>query len=286
MIDAVERAAPVEPGTAGNVYLAILFNLPLEGTMIDLSGRVALVTGGSRGIGKACALRLAEAGADVVVNYVTSQQAARETAEQVQRLGHRAATVKADVSEHDDVSAMIAFVKEKFGRLDVLVSNAASGGFRPLLETNARHFEAAMNTNVRALLFLVQEAMPLLERKDGRAKVIALSSHGSHLALPSYGAIGMSKAALESLVRHLALEVGNRGVNLNVILAGLVETDSTRRFPEAEKIFAGARQKTMVNGRPLLPRDVADATLFLASPLSDLVQGQILVVDGGEGIHP
>ncbi len=254
--------------------------------MIDLSGRVALVTGGSRGIGRAIALRLAEAGADVVVNYVTSASAAKEAAEAIQRLGRRAATVKADVAESDDIAAMMSFVKENFGRLDILVSNAAGGGFRPLMDTGPRHFEAAMNTNVRALLLLVQAAQPLLERKEGRSKVIALSSHGSHRALPMYGMIGASKAALESLVRHLALEMGNRGVNFNVILAGLVETDSTRRIPNAQKIFEGARQKALLGGRPLLPKDVADAALFLASPLSDLVQGQVLVVDGGEGITP
>ncbi len=253
--------------------------------MIDLAGHVALVTGSSRGIGRACAIRLAEAGADVIVNYVTSQSAANEVAEQVQKLGRRAAVVKADVSEYDDVASMLDFVKEKFGRLDVLISNAATGGFRPLLETNARNFEAAMNTNVRSLLFLVQAAMPLLERKTGRAKVITLSSHGSRIAIPMYGMIGTSKAALEALVRQFTLEIGDRGVNINCILAGLVDTDSTRRFPNAEEIFEGARKKTMVGGRSLLASDVADAALFLASPLADLVQGQILVVDGGEGIH-
>jgi enoyl-[acyl-carrier protein] reductase III len=154
------------------------------------------------------------------------------------------------------------------------------------MDTGPRHFEAAMNTNVRALLSLVQSARTLLERKEGRAKVIALSSHGSDRTLPMYGMIGTSKAALESLVRHLALELGNQGINFNVLLAGLVETDSTRRFPNAEQLFAGARQKALVGGRPLTSADVADAALFLASPLSDLVQGQVVVVDGGEGIAP
>jgi enoyl-[acyl-carrier protein] reductase III len=254
--------------------------------MIDLAGQVALVTGSSRGLGRATAIRLAQAGADVIINYVTSQSAANEVAAEIQALGRRAAIVKADVSEKDDVDSMLEFVKDKFGRLDILISNAASGGFRPLLEASARNFEAAMNTNVRSLLFLVQASIGLLERKTGRAKVITLSSHGSHMAIPAYGMIGTSKAALESLVRHLALEIGDRGVNVNCILAGLVETDSTRRFPEADRIFAGARAKQMVGGRPLTADDVADVALFLASPRSDLIQGAVVVVDGGEGIHP
>lgn len=252
--------------------------------MIDLSGNVALITGASRGIGRASALRLAEAGADVVVNYVTSQSAANEVAREIQQLGRRAATVKADVAEPDDVAAMLEFVHERFGRLDILVSNAASGGFRQLMDASPRHFENAMNTNVRALLLLTQAARPMLERTEGRAKVIALSSHGSHKALPAYGLIGASKAALESLVRHLALELGNRGVNVNAVLAGLVETDSTRGLPNSGEFFDAVNQRRMMAGRPLTTRDVADSVLFLASSLSDLVQGATLVVDGGEGI--
>jgi len=253
--------------------------------MIDLTGRVALVTGSSRGIGRACALRLAEAGADTVVNYLTSRSAAEEVAKQIQSLGRRTAVVKADVGEQEDVISMIDFVKEVFGRLDILVSNAATGGFRPLLATTARHFEAAFNTNVRALMYLVQAAMPLLELSEGRAKVIAISSHGSHLALPLYGLIGGTKAALESIIRHFALEIGDRGINLNVVQAGLVETDSFRQMPNHEQLLAHRRAKSMVGDRVLMADDVANAVLFLASPLSDMVQGQTLVVDGGSAIH-
>jgi enoyl-[acyl-carrier protein] reductase III len=253
--------------------------------MIDLDGKVALITGASRGIGRACAQRLAEAGADIVVNYVTSTEGARQTVEEVQRLGRRAVAIKADVTEQDDVSEMIDYVKQSFGRLDIVVSNAATGGFRPVMAASAKNFEAAMNTNVRALMYLVQSAVPLLEKSPGRAKIVALSSHGSFIALPMYGLIGASKAALESMVRHLTLEIGDRGINLNIVLAGLVETDSTRRIPNSEQIFAARRQKSMTGERMLAVKDVADAVLYLASPLSDMVQGATLVVDGGAAIH-
>jgi len=133
------------------------------------------------------------------VNYVSSVSDAKLVVEAVQQIGQRAVAVKADVSEQDDVCEMIEFVDRHFGRLDILVSNAATGGFRWVLDANARHFEATMNTNVRALIYLVQSAAPLLEKSPGRAKVVALSSHGSHMALPMYGLIGASKAALESL---------------------------------------------------------------------------------------
>jgi enoyl-[acyl-carrier protein] reductase III len=252
--------------------------------MIDLTGHVALVTGASRGIGRATALRLAEAGCDVIVNYITSQSAANAVAQEIQQMGRRAAVVKADIAEPEDIVAMLDFVRERFARLDILVSNAASGGFRQLMDATPRHFEAAMNTNARALLLLAQAARPLLERAEGRAKVIAVSSHGSHKALPAYGLIGASKAALEALVRHLALELGNKGVNVNCVLAGLVETDSTRVLPNSNDFFTAVNERRMMAGRPLTARDVADAVLYLASPLSDLVQGATLTIDGGEGI--
>jgi enoyl-[acyl-carrier protein] reductase III len=253
--------------------------------MIDLTGRLALVTGATRGIGRSCALRLAEAGADVIVNYVTSRAAADEVAAQIQTMGRRTAVVKGDISEQDDILSMMGFVKEEFGKLDILVSNAASGGFRPLLATTARQFEAAMNTNARALLFLMQAALPLLRRKEGRAKVIALTSHGSHFALPMYGLIGSTKAALESLARHLALEVGSEGINVNLVQAGLVDTDSTRSVPGSKSLFDQRRARSMVGNRILEATDVADVVLFLASSLSDLIQGQTIVVDGGAAIH-
>ena len=253
--------------------------------MIDLTGCVALVTGSSRGIGRACALLLAEAGADVIVNYVTSRSAAEEVAERVQALGRRVAIVKADVSEEDDVVSMMGFVRDTFGVLDVLVSNAATGGFRPLLTTTARNFEAAMNTNVRALLFLVQSALPLLERSKRQAKVIGLSSLGSSRALPMYGLVGSTKAALESMVRHFALEIGSRGISLNIVQAGLVETDSTRQIPNFERVLELRKARSLVGERVLQPADVADAVLYLASPLSDMVQGQTLVIDGGSSIN-
>jgi enoyl-[acyl-carrier protein] reductase III len=253
--------------------------------MIDLTGKTALVTGGSRGIGRACALRLAEAGADIVINYVTSQSAAEEVAERIASMGPDVAVVKADVSQRDDVEAMIEFVAEKLGRLDILVSNAATGGFRPLLAITEKNFEATMKTNVMALIHLVQASVRMLERAEGRAKVVAISSHGSHMALPMYGAVGGSKAALESFVRHFALELGDKGINLNIVKAGLVDTDSSRRLPYADQVFASRKLRSMTGDRFLTAEDVANCVLFLASPLADMVQGETLTVDGGAAVH-
>ena len=250
---------------------------------IDLSGRVALVTGGSRGIGRRCAIRFAEAGADVIINYVSSKGAATEVANNITRLGRRCFVIKADVSQNDDVECMMEFVRDEVGQLDILISNAATGGFRPVLSASANNFNAAFHTNVLALVYLVQSAMPLLESGSQRGKVVTISSHGSIMAMPMYGLIGASKAALESIVRHLTLEIGDRGVNINVVRAGLVETDSTRRLPNSEQMFAAQVDHTQVGNRLLQADDIANVVLFLSSPLSDLIQGETITVDGGAG---
>lgn len=252
--------------------------------MIDLTGKTALITGSSRGIGRETAIRLAEAGADIVVNYVTSQKAAEETADKILALGRKVYLVKADVSQKEDIDSMMEFIGKEVGHLDILISNAATGGFRPLLKATETNFTAAMGTNVLPLINMVQAAYPLMQKAEGRAKVIALSSHGSFKALPWYGLIGASKAALEAIVRHLTLEVGEK-INVNVVLAGLVDTDSGRKLPHADEMFAAIVEHSMVGNRTLTPRDVANAILFLASSLSDMVQGATLIVDGGSGIH-
>jgi enoyl-[acyl-carrier protein] reductase III len=154
------------------------------------------------------------------------------------------------------------------------------------MATTVRNFDAAMKTNVLALIYLVQSGLKLMQRATGRAKVIALSSHGSHMALPMYGIIGSSKAALESCVRHLALELGDQGINVNIVKSGMVETDSTRKIPHSAELFEAARKlRNMTGDRYLTPADVADAVLFLASPLSDMVQGETLTVDCGAAVH-
>ena len=253
--------------------------------MIDLTGKVSLVSGSSRGIGRACALKLAEAGSDVIINYVSSRQAALETAELIRQYGRRVWVIRADISEEDDVASMFDFISREIGQLDILVSNAATGGFRPLLDSQANHFVSAMKTNVMALIHLVKGAAPLLERSSGRGKVVAMSSHGSHMALPMYGLVGGTKAALESIARHLTLELGDRNINVNIVKSGLVETDSTRLIPNSDQMFAGRVHKSMMGTRVLEVDDVANVVLFLCSPLSDLIQGETVTVDGGAAVH-
>lgn len=257
--------------------------------MISLEGQVALVTGGSRGIGRATALRLAEAGADVLITYLNSPADAQEVAGLIMALGRRTLVMKADLSNDEDVINLVDVIGEEFGRLDVVVSNAAGGGFRPAMDVTPDNFAYAMNLNARAFLLLMQKAAALLERNDerpGRAKAITISSFGATRALPMYGAIGATKAALESLTRHFALELGPRGINVNCVRAGVVDTGALRALPGVQAVLEERAQRSMAGGRNVSPRDVANAVLFLASSLADMVQGETLVIDGGTSLHP
>lgn len=171
-----------------------------------MSGKVAVVTGSSRGIGKAIALRLAQEGYDIVVNYARSKTAAEETAREIEALGRKALVVKANVGDVEKIRAMFAKIDETFGRVDVLVNNAASGVLRPALELEETHWNWTMNINSKALLFCAQEAAKRMERVGG-GKIVSISSLGSIRYLENYTAVGVSKAALEALTRYLAVEL-------------------------------------------------------------------------------
>lgn len=249
--------------------------------IFDLRGKVALITGGSRGIGRAIALRLAENGADVVVNFVRHRKDAEETAAAVQQFGRRCVLVKANVANENDVRQALEIVDSEFGRVDFLISNAASGVLKPALELTERHWNWAMDINARALLQLVQYAMPLM---NSGSRIIAVSSLGAVRAIENYTTVGASKAALESLVRHLAVELGPMGIHVNTISAGAVDTDALKHFPNREQILETALERTPL-GRLTQPDDVADIALFLCSKLAAMVQGQVITVDGGYAIR-
>lgn len=275
--------------------------------MMPLTGTVALVTGASRGIGRACAETLAVQGAAVVVNFLNSPDAASDVASGIIERGGRAIAVRADVSDRDDVVAMMDVIGEQFGRLDVIVSNAAAGGFRPLMQATPASFDSIVRMNAAPLIWLVQAGVPLMgldatggglagltssarqTHTSGSAgtqkKVIAISSHGSFRGIANYGAIGASKAALESLVRHFALELGRDGVTFNAVMPGIVETDAIRTLPGAAGMLESVKDQILIRNRMLQPQDVADTVAFLAGPRSDLIQGQVIVVDGGISIR-
>lgn len=253
---------------------------------VNLAGQAALVTGGSRGIGRAIAVELARAGARVAINFLRNRKAAEEAAAKIQAARGEALILKANVAEEEQVERMMAEIREKFGRLDILVSNAASGVLKPAQEITAKHFHWTVEINAQAFLVLVQKALPLLEAHasaEAPARVFAVSSLGATRAIPFYTAVGASKGALESLVRHLALEFGPRHIRVNIVSPGVVDTDALRHFPNRERMLEFSAQHTPA-GRLVTPEDVASVVLLLASPLARMIHGQTIVVDGGYSI--
>jgi enoyl-[acyl-carrier protein] reductase III len=249
-------------------------------TAPTLSGKVALVTGAARGIGKAVATKLAAAGCDVVVNYYNSQAEAEALCEQFRALGRRAVAIQASVSQPDSVDEMFTELRKHFDHLDIVVSNAASGVLKPALQMSLKHWRWCMETNAFALNLLAQRAAPLL--RPG-ARIIAMSSLGSVRAMPNYAFIGASKAALESLVRSLAQEMGPNGVRVNAVSAGVVDTDALAYFPNREQVLESFSARTPA-GPVLTPDDVAGAVYLLCLPEAGMINGHTLFVDGGFAI--
>ncbi len=243
-----------------------------------LEGKIALVTGGSRGLGRAIVLLFAESGADVVINYLRNDKAAQEVKELVESRGRRAYLIRTNVGDSKAVQAMFAEIEETFGRLDILVHNAALGSFIPVMDLKRYHWKITMETNAQALLVCSQQAVPLMEGRRGR--IIAISSLGSHRVLPSYGAIGISKAALEALIRYLAVELAPRNIQVNGVSGGAIETDALLTHPLADTMREEVVRRTPA-GRIGTVDDLAKVVLFLCSPASDWIMGQTIIADGG-----
>lgn len=245
-----------------------------------MHGQVALVTGAARGIGRAIAVKLAGAGADVAVNYYNSHDEAEALCAQIRGLGRRAHAFQGSVGVPDSVDEMFEAFRGHFDRVDIVVSNAASGVLKPVLEMGLKHWRWCLETNALAVSLLAQRAAPMM-RSGGR--IIAMSSLGAQRAMPGYGFIGASKAALEALVRSLAQELGPRGIRVNAVSAGVVDTDALQHFPNREELLASFARRTPA-GPVLTPQDVAGAVYLLCLPEAGMVTGHTLFVDGGFAI--
>jgi len=244
---------------------------------MSFEGATVFVTGGSRGIGKAIALRFAELGAArVAIGYLRNDDAAEETAEELRSKGAEPVLVRGNVSS-DRVATEVAGL----GPLRALVHNAATGVIRPALETEDKHWDWTHSANARALLSLARAAAPQM---PNGASIVGISSLGSTRVLEDYVLVGTSKAALESLVRYLAVELAPRGIRVNAVSAGVIDTEALDFFPNKERMLTAGRERTPA-GRLVEPGDVADAVAFLCSPQAEMVCGHVLVVDGGYSLR-
>jgi enoyl-[acyl-carrier protein] reductase III len=244
---------------------------------MSLKGKVALITGGSRGIGRAITLKLAAAGADVVINFFRKRETAENTADAARSLGVTAHIIKANLAEPEKIDRMFAEIQEKFGRLDILVNNAASGVARSAMQLDVDGWDWTMNINARAALLCAQKAAEMM--KNGGA-IVNISSLGSRLVMPIYTAVGVSKAALEALTRYLAIELAPRGIRVNAVSAAAVETEALKLYANDPRMPRQMVRETPA-GRMVQPEDVANAVAFLCDDASAMIRGQIIVIDGG-----
>ncbi|NDH08320.1 MAG: enoyl-[acyl-carrier-protein] reductase FabL [Gammaproteobacteria bacterium] len=242
--------------------------------------KVALITGGARGIGRAIAKKLAAHGADIAIVYYNSSDEAEKLVTELSAMGRKAVALQANVADEASVKEMAARFKESFSQVDIVVSNAASGVLKPAMSMSTKHWRWCLETNALALHHLVRSFHDVLVT-GGR--VLALSSLGASRAIPNYSFIGVSKAALEALVRSLSLELAEKNVSVNTISAGVVDTDALKHFPNREQLLDEHQMKSLAP-RSLLPQDVADVAYLLCLPESGMIRGQTIVVDAGYSI--
>jgi len=244
-----------------------------------LDKKVALITGASRGIGRAIALRLAELGAHIVLNYVRNEEAAAQTAKELSQHPVEVLQVQANVGDPEALDQLVKTALDRFGGVDILVHNAALGAFKPVHQLRLNQWDLSLDINAKAFLLLTQKVLPSMEKK-GSGTILAISSLGARQFIPNYGAIGISKATLETLVKYLGVELAPKGIRVNCVSGGLVDTDALKSFPRYDEVKKDVISRTP-SGRIGEPDDLARIVAFLTLPESRWIVGQTIVADGG-----
>ena len=246
---------------------------------MKLAGKVAVVTGASKGIGAAIAAQLAAEGAAVVVNYSSSKTDAEKVVAGITSKGGKAVSVQANLSKQGDIERLFSEAKKAFGRLDILVNNAGVYEFLPLESVNEEHFHKQFNLNVLGLLLSSQAAAKLFDGSGG--SIINISSIVSTLAVPNGAVYSGTKGAVDAITRSLATELGPRGIRVNAINPGMVETEGTHSAGIAESEMRRQVEAQTPLGRTGQPQDIVGAAVFLASTESSWITGENFIISGG-----
>jgi len=244
---------------------------------MQLTGKTAIVTGGARGIGRAIALTLAAAGANIVINYTSSSKAADEVVEEAKKLGVSALAVKADVSKNDEIENLVKEVLNQFSSIDILVNNAGITRDNLLIRMSEEDFQDVIDINLKGA-FICTKHVSKIMMKQRAGKIINIASVVGVMGNAGQSNYAASKAGLIGFTKSVAKELAKRNINVNAVAPGYIETDMTASLPEK------VREEFMINipmARGGAPQDVADVVLFLSSKYSDYITGQVIHIDGG-----
>ena len=243
----------------------------------ELDGKIALVTGASRGFGAAIATRLATEGAIVVINYRRSKSEAESLLKHIDAIGGQAIAIKADIGNEEKLHALFDAIKQEFGKLDIVVANASFGIPSHLMKASVRYWDVTMDATALSLLLMAQLAEPLM---NGWGRIIPITSYGGQRVLEGYGVVGPAKAAVESLTRSLAYELAPKGILVNGVMPGVADTKSFRAIPGAQESLDYAKSRSATNSL-VSAEQVANVVAFLSSNQAEMICGQFIIVDGG-----
>jgi len=244
---------------------------------MDFKGKVALVTGGTRGIGLATAETLAKHGANIVINYFRSRQSAKEAEDKIKSNGVECLLHRANIGNMEQLPGIFDAINNKFGKLDILISNAALGAYSSMLEVDDKAWQISMDTNAKAFLKCIQLAVPIM---PANSRIVVLSSLGSIRYIPGYASIGVSKAAIENIVKYAAVELAEKKITVNCVSGGFIATDSLKVFPNFEDMLKDVSARTPWK-RVGTAQEMANVVCFMASQESSWITGQTVIVDGG-----
>ena len=239
--------------------------------------KIALVTGASRGIGRAIALKLAAEGAEVILNYRRSKTECESVLQEIADLGGSGIAIRADVGNEDKTEALFHVIREEYGKLDILIANASFGIPGNILDATNKYWDVTFNATSRSIL---QCAINASELMPNGGNIVTVTSYGGQRVLPGYGVVGPAKAAVEGLTRSLAVELAPKNIIVNGVMPGITDTKSLRAIENVDSIIERVTNDTP-SGRLVTPDDVANVVDFLCTPSASMIIGQFIIIDGG-----